>query len=81
MFAFKKTFPHFMYRSQIVQNVLIKKKRHERLNAMEQHKRHRKKNHKFSKEEDMIIRMRKMRRHKLNILQLTDGNRAKFIHS
>jgi hypothetical protein len=44
MFVFKKTFPPFMYRSQIVQNILIQKKKQERLNAMELHKRHKKKN-------------------------------------
>ncbi len=61
LLAFKKVFLDFIYKSPNSLEPSGQHKRQGRLNVMEHNKRNKKKNHKISKEEDKIIKIRNLK--------------------
>jgi hypothetical protein len=69
LFALKKTFIDFMYKSpNSLKSFNIAKEEGE-VNVVEQHKRNKKNNHKILEEEDMITIMKKLRNKNRKFMQ------------
>jgi len=57
----KKYFQISFIKVHIVHNLLVQQRKQRNLSALERHKKNKKKNHKISKKEDRIIKMKNMR--------------------